>query len=255
MPKCPGCGTKLAGGGRARTIHLAKTSDGRCLKACQEAEEFGSDLRGEFPAGGGTFTGDFFGEEYTEDDFGYISDGTPESGSDSQDDDDDNDYAAAAEVQAGDGWEPRRAVPNDLAPEEDSGMEDIEIPAALPAREMRKIAEDRFHEPPVIVQYPSDHASKEISDERSPSAEEHYSDALGKTTSIYAPFVSKMDWEVARWAKLRGSGSTAFTDLLKIEGVGVCLVHRPEVFLIGIALGFPSSGTIVWELCRAECHY
>ncbi|KAJ7789675.1 hypothetical protein B0H14DRAFT_3502730 [Mycena olivaceomarginata] len=28
-----------------------------------------------------------------------------------------------------------------------------------------------------------------------------------------------MDWEVARWAKLRGSGSTAFTDLLHIEGV------------------------------------
>ncbi|KAJ7137196.1 hypothetical protein C8R44DRAFT_828619 [Mycena epipterygia] len=35
----------------------------------------------------------------------------------------------------------------------------------------------------------------------------------------YAPFNSKMDWEVARWAKLRGSGSTAFTDLLNVEGV------------------------------------
>ncbi|KAG2053153.1 hypothetical protein BDR06DRAFT_914253 [Suillus hirtellus] len=28
-----------------------------------------------------------------------------------------------------------------------------------------------------------------------------------------------MDWEVAQWAKLRGPGSTAFTDLLMIEGV------------------------------------
>ncbi|KAJ6554870.1 hypothetical protein B0H19DRAFT_1072211 [Mycena capillaripes] len=32
-----------------------------------------------------------------------------------------------------------------------------------------------------------------------------------------------MDWEVARWVKLRGSGSTAFTDLLKIEGVAQTL--------------------------------
>ncbi|KAF7349526.1 hypothetical protein MSAN_01743000 [Mycena sanguinolenta] len=35
----------------------------------------------------------------------------------------------------------------------------------------------------------------------------------------YKPFLLKMDWEIARWAKLRGAGSTAFTDLLKIEGV------------------------------------
>ncbi|KAJ7315767.1 hypothetical protein DFH08DRAFT_820345 [Mycena albidolilacea] len=33
------------------------------------------------------------------------------------------------------------------------------------------------------------------------------------------PFTSKMDWEIVRWAKLRGSGSTAFNALLAIEGV------------------------------------
>ncbi|KAF8869819.1 hypothetical protein BD779DRAFT_1479404 [Infundibulicybe gibba] len=35
----------------------------------------------------------------------------------------------------------------------------------------------------------------------------------------YAPFISKLDWEVARWAKLRGPGSTAVSDLLAIEGI------------------------------------
>lgn len=39
--------------------------------------------------------------------------------------------------------------------------------------------------------------------------------------NAYAPFTSRIDWEVARWAKLRGSGSTAFTDLLAIEGVSI----------------------------------
>ncbi|KAJ3769430.1 hypothetical protein FB446DRAFT_812086 [Lentinula raphanica] len=40
---------------------------------------------------------------------------------------------------------------------------------------------------------------------------------------MWAPFTSKMDWELAHWAKLRGAGSTAFSDLLAIEGVGEAL--------------------------------
>ncbi|KAG1770541.1 hypothetical protein EDD22DRAFT_977201 [Suillus occidentalis] len=36
---------------------------------------------------------------------------------------------------------------------------------------------------------------------------------------VWAPFTSHIDYEVARWAKLRGQGSTAFSDLLNIEGV------------------------------------
>ncbi|KAJ7845718.1 hypothetical protein B0H14DRAFT_2357953, partial [Mycena olivaceomarginata] len=35
----------------------------------------------------------------------------------------------------------------------------------------------------------------------------------------WAPFKSRIDWAVARWAKLRGSTSTAFSDLLAIEGL------------------------------------
>ncbi|KAH9975424.1 hypothetical protein BGW80DRAFT_1169067 [Lactifluus volemus] len=35
----------------------------------------------------------------------------------------------------------------------------------------------------------------------------------------YGPFISQRDWEVARWAKCQGPSSTAFTDLMKIDGV------------------------------------
>ncbi|KAI0039433.1 hypothetical protein FA95DRAFT_1504177 [Auriscalpium vulgare] len=35
----------------------------------------------------------------------------------------------------------------------------------------------------------------------------------------WAPFASKLEWEIARWAKLRGPTSTAFTELLQIEGL------------------------------------
>ena len=35
----------------------------------------------------------------------------------------------------------------------------------------------------------------------------------------FAPFCSRLDWDVARWAKLRGPSSTAVSELLEIEGV------------------------------------
>ncbi|KAF7326514.1 hypothetical protein MSAN_02508300 [Mycena sanguinolenta] len=125
------------------------------------------------------------------------------------------DYAAAVDAQTGDGWEPAR-LPAQHIVESDESETLSETP---PARERRKIAEDRFHKAPVVVKYPSDRAGEEISDQHSLSSEQRYSNALGKSSNIYTPFTSKMDWEFARWAKLRGSGSTAFTDLLKIDGV------------------------------------
>lgn len=38
-------------------------------------------------------------------------------------------------------------------------------------------------------------------------------------SNFYAPFHSAMEWEVARWAKLRGPGSNALTELLRIPDV------------------------------------
>jgi hypothetical protein len=38
---------------------------------------------------------------------------------------------------------------------------------------------------------------------------------------VWAPFTSQLNYEVARWAKLRGQGSTAFSDLLNIDGVSL----------------------------------
>jgi len=48
-----------------------------------------------------------------------------------------------------------------------------------------------------------------------------YAEEVGtnKTDNIWEPFKSKLDWEVAQWAKLRGPGSTAFSELLALEGV------------------------------------
>ena len=47
---------------------------------------------------------------------------------------------------------------------------------------------------------------------------ESYQWAIGNNNS-YAPFRSKLDWDIAKWAKLRGPSSSAVTELLEIEGV------------------------------------
>jgi hypothetical protein len=39
------------------------------------------------------------------------------------------------------------------------------------------------------------------------------------TNNVFAPFPSKIEWEIARWAKLRGPGSTSFSELMGIDGV------------------------------------
>jgi hypothetical protein len=45
------------------------------------------------------------------------------------------------------------------------------------------------------------------------------SGTASNATNAYAPFASKTDWDVAQWAKLRGCGSTAFSELLAIDNV------------------------------------
>ncbi|CDO72219.1 hypothetical protein BN946_scf184970.g71 [Trametes cinnabarina] len=61
-----------------------------------------------------------------------------------------------------------------------------------------------------------------------------YGSALeGSNTNVYAPFLSALDWGVARWAKMRGPGSTAVTELLDIpelvEKLGLSFKNANEL--------------------------
>jgi hypothetical protein len=48
---------------------------------------------------------------------------------------------------------------------------------------------------------------------------QRYQSTFHDVDNIYAPFTSQLDWEVARWGKIRGGSSTAFNELLAIDGV------------------------------------
>ncbi|KDQ19622.1 hypothetical protein BOTBODRAFT_102654 [Botryobasidium botryosum FD-172 SS1] len=77
---------------------------------------------------------------------------------------------------------------------------------------------------PIVVTFPLESAGKPVSF----GAGSQY-DRLNEQFSRdhpgnpFAPFSSQMDWQFARWAKLRGPGSTAVSELLDIEGVQECL--------------------------------
>lgn len=123
----------------------------------------------------------------------------------------------------GSGWEPPQRA---LTPEPEGPHHDGPTPTQhTPNRETHRRTHRHLHTRTHVVQYPGGLAGAPI--DKEPSAASSYEtfeaavDSNG--TNPYAPFVSKLDWEVARWAKMRGPGSTALTELLKIEEVSVVL--------------------------------
>jgi hypothetical protein len=74
----------------------------------------------------------------------------------------------------------------------------------------------------VIESYPDRRAGQPIAQAEIRNVNATYASSIDNLNAEnpYAPFASQMDWEVAQWAKLRGPSSTAFSDLLSIDGVG-----------------------------------
>lgn len=80
---------------------------------------------------------------------------------------------------------------------------------------------NRLKAPPVYVKKFGGQAGKPIRSNITNGGYSNYIEQLetGSQENIWTPFASKMEWEVAQWAKLHGPGSTSFSEFLKIEGV------------------------------------
>ncbi|EIN13308.1 hypothetical protein PUNSTDRAFT_22447, partial [Punctularia strigosozonata HHB-11173 SS5] len=90
---------------------------------------------------------------------------------------------------------------------------------------LRAEAEDELSVHPFTVRF-GGHAG-EILSSGGPSGYSDYQQELShipdSSENIWAPFRSQIDWEIAKWAKLRGPSSTAFSELLAIAGVSDAL--------------------------------
>lgn len=181
---------------------------------------------------------DTFGQlenEYDENRSGLDDSGPPAPSELSDDEDGDEDMAhMVAELEKS--WEPHREGAPRLQVEDDQDdFGNVEVQPnseeeghdsdgedARQRKIGRYIIGDGYGVKPAVRirysdKYPNARAGQPLSREESRDCE--YASALGGGDNPRAPFNSKKDWEVARWAKLRGVGSTAFSELLAIDGV------------------------------------
>ena len=76
-----------------------------------------------------------------------------------------------------------------------------------------------------VEAYPGRHAGA-IHSRGIPTMKDLENTLGGLTSNPYSPFNSQTDWELAKWAKLRGPGSTAFTELMGVTGVRLPLISQ-----------------------------
>lgn len=214
MPICPGCNESFTH--RGYTNHIQQTQARACRTIFQDQSSYLPGTYSEPPGAPSPvasldnndpdpprFEGDFFGDDYTAQDFGFRDP-----------DDSDSEDEGAADPS---GWEP---APDPQPPSDGDAMEETTQGSAdhTDSPGQRQTSESQIH---------SNHCSITVKKfgGRAGEVVAHLDNAGyssysgGDETNLWAPFSSRTDWEVARWAKLRGPGSTSFSELLNIEGV------------------------------------
>jgi hypothetical protein len=145
-----------------------------------------------------------------------------------ENEDDDEEYRMvemeAYHAEAQQGWEPERSAATVT-------IIDPDAEATNPGEEtfrLRGGAEETLDQRPRNVKF-GGHAGEPFSDEGEGQFE-MYAQKLGQTDNPFAPFSSQLEWEIARWGKMRGPSSTALTELLSIDRVSQQLDHVSRCF-------------------------
>lgn len=158
-----------------------------------------------------------------------------------------SDVEAEMQAELEQGWEPERAdapvdvgdsLSEDVRVDGAVGWEDVDTPdssANTPTNPNQRrdaefilIGDGHGVTPQRIVKYtdryPLSHAGEPVG--REDAMDSRYNAAVDGTSNPWAPFHSKLDWEVAQWAKLRGPGSNAFSELLGLGEVSYTIFFR-----------------------------
>ena len=177
--------------------------------------------------------GDFYGDnkDYMMGDFGLVEEGDnagvgdggeSDRDSDSEGDrDSDSEEVNDIDIDARDaedevGLEPERNE-SEQAKSIESEDED-RCTNSEPALRLRGGEQEPLQNHPFIVQFLGNSAGT-VHSRRDTDQNGEYSEAMGSEDNQFTPFSSHMEWEIARWAKLRGPSSMAFNELMVIKGV------------------------------------
>ena len=80
-------------------------------------------------------------------------------------------------------------------------------------------AETELKKKPYVVKFSKGKAGARYTNQDCVNQNTAYTSQIGNQENPFNPFHSKVEWEVALWAKTWGPSSTAFTELMSIEGV------------------------------------
>jgi hypothetical protein len=92
---------------------------------------------------------------------------------------------------------------------------------AQKAMRLRGGAEDDLQKRPFVVKFTKGKAGAVYTNQRveGDNLNTSYTLKMANAENPYSPFSSKLEWEIAHWAKMRGPSSTAFNELMEIEDV------------------------------------
>ncbi|KAF8876086.1 hypothetical protein BD779DRAFT_1613361 [Infundibulicybe gibba] len=236
---CRACG--IAVSRRYVKLHLQRSADPRCRAYLDElnkelqdpeaetpsressphpchadSEPFGPDSEG-IPV---LQTGDFFGD-YRDEDFEMED---VERGGDMEMDLDE--VEEQFELDLGEESEPGMEAPDDESDVDEDEFLDEQAADAAEAERGPEINRSIPNLPDLVdidtedpPQYDETHGQQSAGQRHEAEKNLSNSHSLSTTRNPYSPFTSKIDWEIAQWAKFRGPSSTAFTELMAIDGL------------------------------------
>ena len=167
--------------------------------------------------------GDLFGDyqDYIPDEFGMDLDSNV-SDDESEGTDDEEEYILANNSQI---LEPERLPPSEsflsCPSADDVNLDETDLTTKGKASRLRGGAEEVLQKRPFIVKFTKGRAGATYTNKcvDGDNLNVSYTRNIGNAENSYSPFSSKLEWEIAHWAKMRGPSSTAFDELIKIEGV------------------------------------
>ena len=266
---CEGCGSLFTSAGYSR--HLATTTIQECRSIYERADEYipgREDRLGNInppsPASSPDFQGDFFGRDYSPADFDEVT--SPQS-QDSEVDE----PVTSGNIDFDDvpPWEPpvddrhpehvEQGPRRETQPADGPIDNEVESQMSDETRRCRTNTDNTTRYEPYKIAFPPRLGQPGVAINRGLGSTEYeisrnsFEQTEAGPGNPYAPFASQIDWEFAKWAKLRGPGSTAVTELLALEGVSSYTSPKHRSYkLTNCISDCRETQPFVQEFCRAQ---
>jgi hypothetical protein len=229
MVQCAGCNQEFSASGY--TMHIARTTTSICRAAYNQhfqaalTDNQVDDIDVDMDATGSQrFEGDFFGN-YQEVDFDWPQDDEKDTVTEMVEEDMETEEEDDPGMDFGQTTHMLRPPSSVDMPSEQAG--DTRGAPQSEAQSSRPLVHSEAQPTPsptsdyIVEAFPGDTTGMPLEFTTTcQSMFEHYQQQLN-SDAVYAPFALQTDWEIARWAKIHGPSSSAFNELLQIDGVSL----------------------------------